>query len=532
MKVIVCSITESATVKAYLTSVGRPYTKGCVYYNLNKKELIQDAKTILVRRKSDGIIVGGPAVRVLLGISDSTAEFNLDTATLTDFDVFVQSTSPVRKLMAGTDALYVVADTAAEGVVVFDSALVAAEPDIPTPAAVPSAPTGRGRARRAVGTSGSAVAAAPEAVAAATAPTASPSALPTAGPNAVEVVITFDTTGSMYPCLTQVRRNVREMIADLFRSIPGIRIGVIAHGDYGDTYVTKHTDLSVNQDMLCRFVETVEATCGFDYEECYELVLREAHTKVSWSGVAKKAVIMIGDALPHAALSPRNAAHIDWRAEAAELVRKGITVYSVQALGNALAGSTFWKPLAHETNGVHLDLDQFSQAKDFIKAICYHNAGGAQLQGFRDQVVSEGRLNRSLHTMFSRLLGESGGFAGGDGVAHTPVQSSRFQVLSVGGEKTSIKDFALANGLTFKVGRGFYEFTKPEVITDKKEVVLMSRRTGDMYTGPEACRLIGAGGTERVRPAALEQWRVFVQSTSANRVLMPNTGFLYEVSEA
>ena len=524
MKVVICSITESATVKAYLTGVGRPYTKGCMYYILNKKELIQDAKTILVRRKSDGTIVSGSGIRTLLGIAEGTAEFTLNSAELTDFDVFVQSTSPVRKLLAGTDALYVVEDSAAEGVHVRDL-------DAPAPVA-PAAPTGRGRGRR------GAVAAAPEAVIAAaaampvTAPTASPAVLPTAGPNAVEVVITFDTTGSMYPCLTQVRRNVREMIADLFRSIPGIRIGVIAHGDYGDTYVTKHTDLSVDQDMLCRFVETVESTCGFDYEECYELVLREAHTKVSWSGVAKKAVIMIGDALPHAALSPRNAAHIDWRTEAAELVRKGITVYSVQALGNTLAGSTFWKPLAHETNGVHLDLDQFSQAKDFIKAICYHNAGNAHLQEFRNQVVAEGRLNRSLHTMFSRLLGETGGFAGGDGIAHTPVPPSRFQVLQVGGEKTSIKDFALANGLQFKVGRGFYEFTKPEVITDKKEVVLMSRRTGDMYTGPDACRLIGAGSTERVRPAALEQWRVFVQSTSANRVLMPNTGFLYEVSDA
>ncbi len=520
MKVVVCSIAESATVKAYLTSVGRPYTKGCMYYILNKKEVIQDAKTVLVRRKSDGTIVSGSGVRGLLGIPDGTAEFTLNSADLTDFDVFVQSTSPVRKLLAGTDALYVVEDSVAEGVLVRDlDAPVAAPPTAPVPAA-------RGRGRRVVGG-----AAAPTPVAAPMAPAvAAPVAA--AGPSAVEVVITFDTTGSMYPCLTQVRRNVREMIADLFRSIPGIRIGVIAHGDYGDTYVTKHTDLSVDQDMLCRFVETVESTYGFDYEECYELVLREAHTKVSWSDVAKKAVIMIGDALPHAALSPRNAAHIDWRTEAAELVRKGITVYSVQALGNTLAGSTFWKPLAHETNGVHLDLDQFSQAKDFIKAICYHNAGNAQLQEFRNQVVSEGRLNRSLHTMFSRLLGESGGFAGGDGITHTPVPPSRFQVLQVGGEKTSIKDFAQANGLQFKVGRGFYEFTKPEVITDKKEVVLMSKRTGDMYTGPEACRLIGAGGTERIRPAALDQWRVFVQSTSANRALMPNTGFLYEVSEA
>ena len=50
-----------------------------------------------------------------------------------------------------------------------------------------------------------------------------------------------------------------------------------------------------------------------------------------------------------------------------------------------------------------------------------------------------------------------------------------------------------------------------------------------MYTGPEACKLIGAGGSSRIKPASLDKWRVFVQSTSYNRVLMPGTGFLYEV---
>jgi len=50
-----------------------------------------------------------------------------------------------------------------------------------------------------------------------------------------------------------------------------------------------------------------------------------------------------------------------------------------------------------------------------------------------------------------------------------------------------------------------------------------------MFTGPEACRVIGAGGMGKIKPTSLDKWRVFVQSTSYNRVLMPNTGFLYEV---
>ena len=38
-----------------------------------------------------------------------------------------------------------------------------------------------------------------------------------------------------------------------------------------------------------------------------------------------------------------------------------------------------------------------------------------------------------------------------------------------------------------------------------------------------------AGGAGRIKPAVLDSWRVFVQSTSYNRALVPHTGFLYEV---
>ena len=50
-----------------------------------------------------------------------------------------------------------------------------------------------------------------------------------------------------------------------------------------------------------------------------------------------------------------------------------------------------------------------------------------------------------------------------------------------------------------------------------------------MFTGTEACRLIGAGDPKKIKPSSLYKYRVFVQSTSYNRVLVPDTGFLYEV---
>ncbi len=136
--------------------------------------------------------------------------------------------------------------------------------------------------------------------------------------------------------------------------------------------------------------------------------------------------------------------------------------------------------------------------------------------------------------MFDNLAGRTTAFTGGSGSGTvnadglTPVNASRFQVLTVD-DRISIKDFVQNNTLIFKAGRGFYEFTKPETVSHKKEVVLVDKVTGDMFTGAEACRLIGAGGSGKIRPASLDKYRVFVQSTSYNRVLMPDTGFLYEV---
>ncbi len=108
----------------------------------------------------------------------------------------------------------------------------------------------------------------------------------------------------------------------------------------------------------------------------------------------------------------------------------------------------------------------------------------------------------------------------------------RFQVLEVD-KDGPIKDFVQENGLAFKTGRGFYEFTKTETIQGSKEIILMDKATGDFFEGEKARELLGlpAGETARIRPTSLEKYAVFVQSTSANRKLMGKTRFLYEVED-
>ena len=53
-----------------------------------------------------------------------------------------------------------------------------------------------------------------------------------------------------------------ETVKRLQKEIPGIRIAIIAHGDYCDsyTYVTKILDFTTDEKKLCSFVENVQAT--------------------------------------------------------------------------------------------------------------------------------------------------------------------------------------------------------------------------------------------------------------------------------
>jgi len=107
------------------------------------------------------------------------------------------------------------------------------------------------------------------------------------------------------------------------------------------------------------------------------------------------------------------------------------------------------------------------------------------------------------------------------------IGNERFKILKVP-KKCTIKQFVLSNNLVFKVGRGFYEFTKPEIISHRKEVVLVDKESGEMFTGQDACRMIKAGSGIRIPPTTFNKWRVFVQSTSYGRILMGGTSFLYE----
>jgi hypothetical protein len=377
-----------------------------------------------------------------------------------------------------------------------------------------------------------------------------------------DIVISFDTTGSMYPCLAEVKRNVSAMTERLFREIPSLRIAVIAHGDYCDhDKVITQLDFTDDQTQIKTFIQNAPSTNGGDYPECYELVLYTIKS-LSWrSDATMKSLILIGDAPPHE--KNENPNKIDWRLEAESLKNRNIQVFSVQCLNNGnYEAFNFYSEVAEITNGYHIFLDQFSYIKDMIQAICFKQYNHEYLEQFEKEVQEgSGGMSQAMRLMFDTMLGKKTReqvkaemsptkfkekyhsvtkYSHGTTSATpsldregelNPSPPSRFQVFMVD-EDIGIKDFCNKMGIAFKVGRGFYEFIKPEIVQKKKEIILMDKITKELYEGDAARSIAGIGLNEenaKIKPGKLEKYRMFIQSTSPNRKLIKDQGFLYEV---
>jgi len=86
---------------AYVT--GEPYRTGSAFYELTKPEKVQAYKQVCVRNRKSGRIYAGAEARELLGLPD--AEVRVRPEANPEYQVFVQSTSVNRKLVAGTKLL-------------------------------------------------------------------------------------------------------------------------------------------------------------------------------------------------------------------------------------------------------------------------------------------------------------------------------------------------------------------------------------------------------------------------------------------
>lgn len=89
----------------------------------------------------------------------------------------------------------------------------------------------------------------------------------------------------------------------------------------------------------------------------------------------------------------------------------------------------------------------------------------------------------------------------------------------------AIKDFVEAwTKKPYRVGSAYYQVTKPEKIQAGKNVAVVEKSTGKMFSGLKARSLLGLPSAEvKVAPADFARFDLFVQSTSTNRKLVSDT---------
>ena len=108
-----------------------------------------------------------------------------------------------------------------------------------------------------------------------------------------------------------------------------------------------------------------------------------------------------------------------------------------------------------------------------------------------------------------------------------PLNQHGYQLLTVN-SKIRIDDRVNMSGIPYRVGSGYYELSKTENIQPQKQIIVVDKGTGQAYTGAQARELIGLPKhiSVKVKPDYNPKYKIFVQSTSVNRNLMPNTQVL------
>lgn len=186
------------------------------------------------------------------------------------------------------------------------------------------------------------------------------------------VVFSFDTTGSMNPCIKDVRQKLRDLAEMMVQDIKGVKIGLIAHGDYcdGDNCITI-LDLTDDVEKIMNFITNTPNTSGGDAPECYEYVLNQAKG-LSWPE-GGGAFVLIGDATPH----DTNPNNLDWRKELRDLKEKKVNVFAMQCLKNTYQKpqNDFWEAVSGEAGTPLLVLENFNDSAVTLGAVAYASTG-------------------------------------------------------------------------------------------------------------------------------------------------------------
>lgn len=228
----------------------------------------------------------------------------------------------------------------------------------------------------------------------------------------LDMVIAFDTTGSMSAYINAVKTHVKELVPKLFSSNPDLRIGIVAFGDYCDMKskddfgrAYQVLDLTDDENKIIQFINKAQDTFGGDGDEFYELVIKKITEETAWREGSTKAVLLIADAAPHKVGYSYEGivsnAQIDWRKEAEKASKLGIK-FDTMTIDPLHVN--WYKELSAMTNGVSVPFKNSGKTSQVIEAAALSRGGTrtkAMYMATMDSVKDDVELN-AVYTAYSK----------------------------------------------------------------------------------------------------------------------------------
>jgi len=116
----------------------------------------------------------------------------------------------------------------------------------------------------------------------------------------LDIVITFDSTGSMDREIRQVKRQIRRIGNALFQLIPKTRISICTYRDTDDRYLVQGLPLTDDLTQIVEYLEGIDTGGGNDIPEGVDAGLAWSIEQNSFRAAARKVILIFGDAPPHA----------------------------------------------------------------------------------------------------------------------------------------------------------------------------------------------------------------------------------------
>ncbi len=345
-----------------------------------------------------------------------------------------------------------------------------------------------------------------------------------------KIALTIDCTMSMHEASYVVQREVEKFIGFILDRLPNLKLAIVCHGDEVDPKIDTTTlDFTNDRNKLIEFIRKMPryGPNGTE-EEFYQVVQKYVLHNLSWGDEENKAYIFIGDATPR-----KEARFIPWRSVAIEFPTRGIQCFNVQCL-DRLTSQTFWNEFTNYTSGKLLKLNQFSNLPELLTTLFLYTESIPAAQEYSETLVIGRDFRNTMNSLFGKITEPTDVHPQALANGLVPVHPSRFQILKVWGDQ-EIQSFVNNTGASFKPGKGFYQLKFTEKVNGKKEIILVDRITGDMFTGASVRNLMnlpyGTSGKLSKKDIP-EGYDCYVQSTSYNRKLDSGTNFLYEVDNA